>query len=157
VLAGDFTVSGPAVVASTLSPGLDASSAAAAGLSSIGTARFEQTLTMSSTSRLRLEISSPTAFDKVIANALLLDGGEFFISTLNPLLPGTYKLLDFDALTVTAAPTINLSGIVMSGSAGEVDASRLFIDGTVTVTAIPEPRGAMLVGAAGLLAVRRRR
>lgn len=146
VLAGTGNILGDAIVEGSLSPG-----------NSAGLLAFAGDLSFAGTAILIMEIGgiTPDTFDRISVTEQLAYNGLLQISFLNGFLPDlndTFVLFqDF------ASQTGSFSSVVFdsAGYAGNLD----YATGTLTITAIPEPRAGMLVlfaAAAMFLRLRRR-
>jgi len=158
-LAGDFSITGDTRIAGRLSPGNGGGlTPATAGLGSIGTASFASALTFSSatTSSLYLEIAGASSFDRVIVGDLLTLDGTVFIATTGgyTIQAGdTFDFADFGSISAGSIVFDTTNAVLEPG----VTLDTSLFTSTGVVTAVPGPGGAWIMGAAGLLAIRRRR
>jgi fibronectin-binding autotransporter adhesin len=144
-LAGVGTVLGDTFVAGTLAPG-----------NSPGEMTFAGNLLLESTAVVQMELASAISFDQITVGGLLTYDGTLTITFLGGYIPAegvTFAL--FEAGSVAPGSKFDNITFSDSGYTGSLD----YTTGILTVTAVPEPTAAALLvlGAAGLLARRRRR
>lgn len=118
-----------------------------------GTIVVEGDAELTSTARLTMELAGPSTHDKLIVGGGLTVDGILDIRFLNytPQLGDTFDLLDFNSAIGSFSQTTHhklTPGLFF-------DTSSLLTTGSVTV--VPEPTTAMLLGILGLAALRRRR
>ena len=154
-LAGNFTIAGNTTIAGRLSPGNGAGlTAATAGQGSIGLARFGGNLTLgtATTSSLFVDIATANAggFDKLeVTGTLTLNSTVFLATTGSGLQVGNVlDLADWGILAATSAVTFNTTNVAQGVT---FDTTNFLTNGTITVTAVPEPGTYAMLGFGGLL------
>jgi hypothetical protein len=159
IVQGSGTISGPVSNSGIIAPG-------AGGLASgIGTLTFTQTLTLTPTSLLHLELGGVASFDSIQAPSLLLDGG-LVVTFANGFESSISQAHTFTLLTTTNA--IGLGGTF----AGLVNGSRLYVGSSggnfqidyfansfrlSDFQAVPEPSTWTLLGFGGAVLIFTRR
>ena len=137
-LGGNGTVTGAMSSSGIISPG-----------ASVGSLAFTGDLTLLAGSEILVEIASAASFDTLAITGQITYGGTLRIAFLGGYLPAdgsAYDLLDFGG----RGGTSTYGGIVFDtpGYTGNFD----YLNGTLTIAAIPEPPACAL-GTAGLLAL----
>ncbi len=141
-LAGNFTTSGATSIAGRLSPGNTptALTPSTAGIGAIGAAAFNTTLTLASTSSLYLEAASNVSHDQITVGGAFTLAGTVYIATTGgyTFQPGdVIDFADWGSITVGTVAFNTTNASVASGYA--LDTSSFTTDGTIRVTAVPEP------------------
>ena len=165
-LAGSFTTSGAASVAGRISPGNTpaALTPATAGIGVVGSAGFNTTLTLATTSSLYLEAASNVSRDQINVGGLLTLNGTVFIASTGGYVfgstgAGAIDFVDWGSIAVGTVNFDTTNATVAPGYA--LDTSNFTTDGTVRIVAVPEPATLAFFGVAGVLGLagyaRRRR
>ncbi len=153
-LAGSFTTSGAVSIGGRLSPGYTPANltAATAGIGAIGTTSFNTTLTLSSatTSSLYLEAASNVNHDQINVGGLFTLNGTVYIATTGGYSFSSGTVIDFADWGSIAVGTVTFNTASATVDPGyQLDTSFFTTDGTIRVTAVPEP-GTWAVVALGL-------
>jgi len=111
---------------------------------------------LSATSILEIEIAAG-GHDTLVAEDLVLEGGRLLVTLLDgfmPLAGSAFDILDWTSLSGTFG-TLDLPAL---GSLLAWNTSGLYLDGTISVAAIPEPQTyVLLIAGLGLLGFAARR
>jgi len=123
----------------------------------VGTLTADGELTLNSGSLTTFDIASPTSFDLITQDATAHNvtlGGAIQASFAGDGYADgqTFKVLNFATYASTSGLSFGYSGL-SEGLSANFDAT----NGTITLSAVPEPAALALAGMAGLLSARRRR
>jgi autotransporter-associated beta strand protein len=149
-LTGSFTLSGATVVNGTLSPG-----------AGVGTANFQSSLTLSSTTTTQLELAGASSADKLNVIGLFTLGGTVNVVTVGgyvPQLGDSFDLIDWGNLQLSSFTVVG--NLVLTGAPTAPDTSwdtsEFLTSGRITV--VPEPASlGVLTALSGFGLVRRPR